>query len=408
MPELPKAYTPSDVEGAIYERWLAADVFAPDGARFDRRPGAAPVHHHPAAAEHHRVAPPRARPAHGGRGPDDPARPDARPSGAVPARPRPRLDRRPVRPRRDPRAGGREPPVARARAVPRADARVRRDDPRGMLGQQRRVGGVVRLGPPALHHGRGLGQGRPRRLPTAVRGGPRVPHRGARQLVSGLPDERQRPRGRGHARDRDAVDRSLPPRSTRPPASPTRTPRSRSPPPGRRRSSATPRSRSIRTTSATRGLVGRLVRDPVRRARRADHRRRRRRPRPSGRARSRSRRPTIATTTRPGSATTCRRSRSSPTTRRSPTPARATTAWTATRPGRRSSPTSRRAATSSRRPRTRWSSAAASAATTSSSRGSRPSGSSGPGRWPRARWRRPGRAGRASCPSGSRRPGSTG
>ncbi len=32
MTALPKAYTPHDVEGAIYERWLAADVFAPDGA----------------------------------------------------------------------------------------------------------------------------------------------------------------------------------------------------------------------------------------------------------------------------------------------------------------------------------------------------------------------------------------
>jgi len=32
MIDLPKAYTPRDVEGAIYERWLAADVFAPDGA----------------------------------------------------------------------------------------------------------------------------------------------------------------------------------------------------------------------------------------------------------------------------------------------------------------------------------------------------------------------------------------
>ena len=32
MTDLPKAYTPSDVEAAIYERWLAADVFAPDGA----------------------------------------------------------------------------------------------------------------------------------------------------------------------------------------------------------------------------------------------------------------------------------------------------------------------------------------------------------------------------------------
>ena len=32
MSDLPKAYAPQDVEGAIYERWLAADVFAPDGA----------------------------------------------------------------------------------------------------------------------------------------------------------------------------------------------------------------------------------------------------------------------------------------------------------------------------------------------------------------------------------------
>jgi len=31
-PDLPRAYRPHDVEGPIYERWLAADVFAPDGA----------------------------------------------------------------------------------------------------------------------------------------------------------------------------------------------------------------------------------------------------------------------------------------------------------------------------------------------------------------------------------------
>jgi valyl-tRNA synthetase len=30
--DLPKAYAPAEVEAAIYERWLAADVFAPDGA----------------------------------------------------------------------------------------------------------------------------------------------------------------------------------------------------------------------------------------------------------------------------------------------------------------------------------------------------------------------------------------
>ena len=32
MTDLPRAYTPRDVEGAMYERWLDADVFAPDGA----------------------------------------------------------------------------------------------------------------------------------------------------------------------------------------------------------------------------------------------------------------------------------------------------------------------------------------------------------------------------------------
>src|SRR5437762_1122224 len=30
--ELPKAYVPAEFEGRIYERWVAADVFAPDGA----------------------------------------------------------------------------------------------------------------------------------------------------------------------------------------------------------------------------------------------------------------------------------------------------------------------------------------------------------------------------------------
>ena len=59
----------------------------------------------------------------------------------VPAGSRPRLDRRPVRARRHPRRGRREPPVARPGALPRADARVRRRRRAPvMLGQQRRVG----------------------------------------------------------------------------------------------------------------------------------------------------------------------------------------------------------------------------------------------------------------------------
>ena len=39
---LPKAYRPSEVEDAIYERWLAADVFAPDGAGAVAGPDAEP------------------------------------------------------------------------------------------------------------------------------------------------------------------------------------------------------------------------------------------------------------------------------------------------------------------------------------------------------------------------------
>jgi valyl-tRNA synthetase len=40
--ELPKAYRPADFEGAIYERWLAADVFAPDGTGSTADPAAEP------------------------------------------------------------------------------------------------------------------------------------------------------------------------------------------------------------------------------------------------------------------------------------------------------------------------------------------------------------------------------
>jgi valyl-tRNA synthetase len=40
--ELPKAYRPADFEAAIYERWLAADVFAPDGAGSTAEPDAQP------------------------------------------------------------------------------------------------------------------------------------------------------------------------------------------------------------------------------------------------------------------------------------------------------------------------------------------------------------------------------
>src|SRR5450432_316310 len=41
-PGLPRTYDPGLVETGIYERWLAADVFAPDGAGSRARPGAQP------------------------------------------------------------------------------------------------------------------------------------------------------------------------------------------------------------------------------------------------------------------------------------------------------------------------------------------------------------------------------
>ena len=39
---LPKAYRPGEVEDAVYERWIAADVFAPDGAGVSPDPDAEP------------------------------------------------------------------------------------------------------------------------------------------------------------------------------------------------------------------------------------------------------------------------------------------------------------------------------------------------------------------------------
>ena len=193
-------------------RALARRGRVPAGRRrLDRRSAPAAVHDHPAAAERDRVAPPRPRPADGRRGPDDPARADARASDAVPARSRPRVDRGAVRARRDPRQGGRKPRVARPRAVPRADARVLGLDEAGHARAAAARRGFGRLGPPPVHDGRGLGKGRPGRLRAAVPRRPGVPHRGAHQLVPGVSDQRQRPRGHPDPGDGNAVVRPLPP-----------------------------------------------------------------------------------------------------------------------------------------------------------------------------------------------------
>ena len=349
MPELPKAYTPHDVEGAIYERWLAADVFAPDGAGSTADPALPPFtiiqpppnitgslhlgHAQRTAVEDLMIRHARMR---GHRTLFLPGLDHASIAAQFV------LDGILAK-------EGREPPVARSRALPRADARVRRHDPRGHArpaAAGRRVG---RLGPPALHDGRGLGQGRPRRLQAAVRGGPRLPHRGARQLVPGLPDERQRPRGHRDARDRARSGRSATTSSTRRPAQPD---------PDATITIATTRPETILGDTAVAvhpddaryaALVGRLVRIPfverdvpiiaddvvdrafgtgaVKITPAHDH-------------------DDHATGLRHGlpALDDPRRRRDDHRHR-----ARATTGWTGTRPARRSSPTSRRAATSSRR-----------------------------------------------------------
>ena len=190
--ELPKAYHPADFEAGIYERWLAADVFAPDGAGSPGRRLAAAVHDHPAAAEHHRLAPPRPRPANDRRGPDDPPRPDARPADAVPAGPRPRLDRRPVRPRPDHREGRR---VAGSRSGASATSSGCRQFVDGDARGHARPAA-------AASAGRSTGAASGSRWTTARRGpsarrstrlyrdGLAYRDRGAHQLVPGLPDER--------------------------------------------------------------------------------------------------------------------------------------------------------------------------------------------------------------------------
>ena len=193
-------------------RALACRGRLPAGrSRLDRRSAPAAVHDHPAAAERDRVAPSRPRPADGRRGPDDPARADARAPDAVPARSRPRVDRGAVRARRHPRQGGRKPRVARSRALSRADARVLGLDKAGDARAAATRRGFGRLGPPPVHDGRGLGEGRPGRLRAAVPRRPGVPHRGAHQLVPGVSDERQRPRGHPDPGDGNAVVRPLPP-----------------------------------------------------------------------------------------------------------------------------------------------------------------------------------------------------
>ena len=247
-----------------------------------------------------------------GRGPDDPPCPDA-------AATRRSSCRASTTPRSPPSSSstGSSPPRARAARASAASATSSgcassSTDPRGDARPAAPGRRVARLGPAAVHDGRGLGAAVRDRLQPAVPRGPRLPDRGAHQLVPRLPDERLRPRGRSRRRRPARSGRSATTSSTRRPASPTRRRRSPSPRPGRRRSSATPPSRSIPTIRATRRSSGGESgsRSSSATCRSSPTRRSTRRSGPGGQdhARPRPRR------LRDGGATTCRSSRSSTTT----------------------------------------------------------------------------------------------
>ena len=305
----PPAYRAAEVEPEIYERWLAADVFAPDGSGQSRADDSeAAVRHHPAAAQRDRRAAHRPRPDRVGRGRDDPSRADAGPPDAVAARRRPRVDRRPGRARPDHRRGGRDRAsrsVASATSSGCGSSSTRRAT--SSPSQQRRLGVSADWSRLRFTMDEGSARGGARRLQAAVRRRPRLSRRAAHQLVPGLPDQPVGPRG---DRRRPRPGRSGPSDTTssRRRHARSRTRRSPSPRRGPRRSSATPPWPSIRTIARYAALVGRQVLIPFVDRVVPDHRRRRRRAASSARARSRSRRPTTTTTSRPAGVTACRSS----------------------------------------------------------------------------------------------------
>ena len=409
MPQLPKAYTPHDVEGAIYERWLAADVFAPDGAGSTADPALPPFtiiqpppnitgslhlgHAQRTAVEDLMIRHARMR---GHRTLFLPGLDHASIAAQFV------LDGILAKEGESRQTLGRDRYLERMREFVATTREV-------MLGQQRRVGGSFDWGRLRLHDGRSVGEGRARRVQTPVRRRPRVSDRGARQLVPGLPDERQRPRGHLDARDRHALVGPLPPDR-----------------PGDRRARTADADRSPIATTRPETILGdtavavhpddpRYARarrpdgpHPVRRARRPDHRRRRRRPgvrdgRGQDHAGPRPRRPPDRAAPRPPGPDDPGRRRDDHRHRHA-----ATTGWTASRRARRSSPTSRPAAISSRTsprdgPRAlpaqqRRHRAAPQDPVVRPDRAARGTGARGD----------PSAAGRASSRSGSRRPGSTG
>ena len=178
---------------AIYERWLDADVFAPDGAGSPRRPGrsrrSSIIQPPPNVTGSLHLGP---RPALDGRGPDDPPRPDAAAARRCSCRASTTRRSPPSSSSTSILAAEGESRASRSAASATSSGcgefveRTREVIARPAASSRR----LARLEPAAVHDGRRLGPRRAGGLPAACTRGAGLPDRGAHQLVPGLPDER--------------------------------------------------------------------------------------------------------------------------------------------------------------------------------------------------------------------------
>ena len=244
--EMPKTYDPAASERRIYEWWEQSGFFKPEIAGPDAKPF---VISHPAAQHHRRAAPGSRHVRLAGRS-DDPLQADARLCGAVGARLRPRRHRHAAPGGEDARQGGHPPPGHRPRGVPPPHL--------GLEGEVRRPhrapapppGRVVRLGPHALHPGRGAQPRGARGVRAALPHGADLPRRVPDQLVARPADRGQRSGGGVPGRERHALLLQVPDRGRQPGRWPRGRATSRWRPRGPRRSWATPPWRCTPTTSA--------------------------------------------------------------------------------------------------------------------------------------------------------------
>ena len=269
QPELARAYVPAEFELDVYERWLAADVFAPDGAGSTADPSLPPFviiqpppnitgSLHLGHAQRTTVEDLMVR--H--------ARMVGHPALFLPGLDHASIAAQFVLDGILAKEGESRASLGRERYLARMETFVA-ETRQVILMQQRRLGGSCDWGRLRYTMDDGQRQGGPGRVRAAVPGRPRLPHRGADQLVPRLQDERQRPRGDPHPRDRARCGGCATTSSTRARAQPD---------PGATITVATTQARDDPRRHRRRGpsrrpalrRAGRTARpNPVRRARRA-------------------------------------------------------------------------------------------------------------------------------------------